>query len=72
VNDAYAHSIISDARLEVFTVVKIQVAVCHIITPCHDVVGYQCCRGPCCLHFLGLFRKLFCVCVNRFNIPLFM
>jgi hypothetical protein len=34
----------------VFTAVKIQVEVFWVVTPCSVVVGYQCFRGPCCLH----------------------
>jgi hypothetical protein len=30
-----------------------QVDVFCIVTPCNVVVGYQCFRGPCCLHLQG-------------------
>jgi hypothetical protein len=38
----------SVARFEVFTEMKINVAVFWVVTPCSGVVGYQCFRGPCC------------------------
>jgi len=28
-----------------------QITVFQVMIPCSDVVGYQCFRGPCCLHF---------------------
>jgi len=31
-------------------VMKIQVVVFWVMTPCSDVVAYQCFGGPCCLH----------------------
>jgi len=34
-------------RQEVFTTMKIQVVVLRAVTPCSDVVGYQCFGGPC-------------------------
>jgi hypothetical protein len=37
------------ARFEVFTVVKIEVEVFWVVTPCSAVAGYQHFRGPCCL-----------------------
>jgi hypothetical protein len=40
----------SHARVEVFTVMKFQVAIFWVVTLCSDVVGYQCFGGPCCLH----------------------
>jgi len=30
-----------------------QVKVFWVVTPCSVVVGYQCLRGPCCLHLQG-------------------
>jgi hypothetical protein len=36
------------SRFEVFTAVKIQVAVFWIMTPCNDVAGYQRFGRPCC------------------------
>jgi hypothetical protein len=38
---------------EVFMVIKIQVVVFWVLTPCSVVVGYQHSRGPCCLHLQG-------------------
>jgi hypothetical protein len=38
------------AILEVFTAMKINVAVCWVVTPCSVVVGYRRFRSPCCLH----------------------
>jgi hypothetical protein len=37
-------------RSEVFTVVKNQVKAFWVVMPSSVVVGYQCFRGPCCLH----------------------
>jgi len=37
-------------RLEILTVIKIQVVVFWIMTPHSEVVGYQHFWGPCCLH----------------------
>jgi len=42
-----------DGRFEVFTAVKVQVAVFWIVIPCSDVSEYQGFGGPCCLHFQG-------------------
>jgi hypothetical protein len=39
-----------EARYEVFMVVKIQVKVFGVVIPYSVVLGYQCSRGPCCLH----------------------
>jgi hypothetical protein len=36
-------------RPELFTAMKIQVAVFWVVTPCNDVVGYQRFGEPCCL-----------------------
>jgi len=30
-----------------------QVVIFWVVTPCTDVVQYQCFRGPCCLHLQG-------------------
>jgi hypothetical protein len=38
---------------EVFTVVRIQVDVFWVVTPCSVAVGYQRFRGPSCLHLQG-------------------
>jgi len=38
-------------RFEIFTAVEIQVEVFWVVTACSIVVGYQCHRGPNCLHF---------------------
>jgi len=38
-----------EERFEVFTVVKIQVAVFRDVTPCSEVVGYRHFGGLCCL-----------------------
>jgi len=46
----YGGSIVDSARLDIFTVVKMQVAVFWVMTLYSDVVGYQCLGGPCCLH----------------------
>jgi hypothetical protein len=40
-------------RFEAFTVMKIQVQVFLVVIPLSSVVGYQCFRGPCCLHHQG-------------------
>jgi hypothetical protein len=40
----------SYARLLVFTVVKIEVEVFWVVTPCHVVVGYHHFGGPYCLY----------------------
>jgi hypothetical protein len=45
--------ITSNTSFEVFKVVKIQVEVLWVVTPCSDVVGYQRFEGPCCLHLQG-------------------
>jgi len=37
-------------RLKVFTVMKIQIVLYCVLTPCSDIVGYQCFRGPCYIH----------------------
>jgi len=39
-----------DARLEVFTAIKIQIAVSWVVTLHAGVVGYQHFGGLCCLH----------------------
>jgi hypothetical protein len=41
------------ARFEAFTAVMFQVEVLWVVTPCSIVVGYQCFRVPCYLHFQG-------------------
>jgi hypothetical protein len=33
--------------------VMFQVEVFWVVMPCNVVVGYQCFRGPCCLHLQG-------------------
>jgi len=38
-------------RLQIFMVVKIHIAVFWIMSPCNDMVGYQCFGEPCCPHF---------------------
>jgi len=43
---------VPDTRFEVFMVMKIQVEVFWVVTSCSVRVGYQCFRGPCCLHLL--------------------
>jgi hypothetical protein len=40
-------------KFEAFMTVKIQFKVLWVVTPYSVVVGYQCFRGPCCLHLLG-------------------
>jgi hypothetical protein len=40
-------------RFEAFTVVKIQVEVLCVVTPCSVEVGYQSFGGPCCLYLHG-------------------
>jgi len=40
-------------RLEVFAVVKLQVEVFWLITPCSFAVGKQRFGGPCCPHLQG-------------------
>jgi hypothetical protein len=42
-----------DAIFEVFTVVKIQVDVVCVVTPCSVAVGYQRFGEPCCFHLQG-------------------
>jgi len=39
-----------DAIFEVFTMVKIQVEVFWVVTPCSVVTGYQCFGGSCYFH----------------------
>jgi hypothetical protein len=39
-----------DVKFEVFIAVKIQAEVFWVVMLCNVVVGYQCFRGPCCLH----------------------
>jgi hypothetical protein len=39
--------------VKVFTAMKIQIAVFLVVMPCNEVVGYQICEGPCCLHLQG-------------------
>jgi hypothetical protein len=34
-------------------VLMFRVEVFWVVTPCSVVVGYQCLRGPCCLHLQG-------------------
>jgi hypothetical protein len=41
------------ARSEVFMAVKTQVKVFWVVMLCSVAVGYQCFRGPCCLHLQG-------------------
>jgi hypothetical protein len=38
---------------EVFMMVKIQVEVFWVVTPCNVAVGYQCFGGSCCFHLEG-------------------
>jgi hypothetical protein len=38
-------------RFEVFMAVKVQVEVFLVVMLCSVVVGHQCFRGPCCIHF---------------------
>jgi hypothetical protein len=33
-----------------FTAMEIHVMVFWVMTPCSNMVGHQCFRGPCCLH----------------------
>jgi hypothetical protein len=40
-------------RVEVLTVVEIQIEVFWVVMLCSVVVGYQCFRGSCCLHVQG-------------------
>jgi hypothetical protein len=40
----------SNVRFGVFRAVNIQVEGFWVVVPCSVVVGYQCFRGPCCLH----------------------
>jgi len=42
----YGGSTVDSARLDIFTVVKMQVAVFWVMTLYSDVVGYQCLGGP--------------------------
>jgi len=35
------------------TQIEVQVEVVWVVTPCSVMVGYQCLRVPCCLHFPG-------------------
>jgi hypothetical protein len=46
-----------NAKLWVFTAMRIHVAVLCIMTPCNDVVGYQHLGGPCCLHLQGEVKR---------------
>jgi len=39
-------------------VVKIQVEVFWVVTPCSAVLGYQCFGGPCCLHLHSITNYL--------------
>jgi hypothetical protein len=45
------------AWFEVFMVVKVQGEVFCTVMPCNAVVGYQCFRGPCCLHLQSEVKK---------------
>jgi hypothetical protein len=44
---------VPDGRFKVFMVMKIQVKVFWVMMPCSFAVGYQCSRGPFCLHLQG-------------------
>jgi len=47
----YAYKILyKDASFEAFAAVMFQVEVFWVVTSGGAVVGYQCLRGPCCLH----------------------
>jgi hypothetical protein len=43
-----------ESKPEGLMVVKFQVEVFWVVTLCSVVVGYQCFRGPCYLHLLGV------------------
>jgi hypothetical protein len=49
---------IKTARFEVFTAMKIKVAVFWVVTTCNDVVGYQSFGWLCSLHFQGREMKI--------------
>jgi hypothetical protein len=51
--DNFIMKLIVSTRLEVFTAMKIHVKFFWVVTLCSVVVGYQCFRGPCCLHLQG-------------------
>jgi hypothetical protein len=46
----------ADVKFEVFTAVKIQVAVFCVVTQSSGLAGYQCFGGPRCLHLKGEVR----------------
>jgi len=47
------HFIETDVNFGAFTVVKIQVEVSWVMTPCCAVAGYERFEGPCCLRLHG-------------------
>jgi len=47
---SYSHNFLLGSEIEVFTMVKIQVEVSCVVTPCSVVVGYDRFGRPCCLH----------------------
>jgi hypothetical protein len=49
----FPRRIVSEVRLDIFPVMKIQVADFCVVTLCSDAIGYQCFRGPCCLLHQG-------------------
>jgi len=52
------------ATLELFTAMKIQVAVFSIVTPCSFVIGYKRFGGPCYLHLQSIWTWS---CCNQYH-----
>jgi len=50
-------NICTDVRSEVFVMVKIHIKLFCVVTPCSDVVEYQCFGEPCCLHLQGILTQ---------------
>jgi len=50
--------------LVILKTAHIQVKVFWVVMPCNIAVGYQCFRGPCCLHSITTQKILTCIFIT--------